>query len=111
MSEWVINLSGKRGKGPWLSKKTGGVHPTPNFQGATRADSAGLAGIWRDTAEGQGYPDAKVFRLGRKRRYRAEEDAVVEAAMVYTAPNPGENPVTYAALDATCAHLRAKRGK
>lgn len=44
MSErFVINLSGKRGEGPWLSKKTGGVYPTPNFQGATSADSEGLA--------------------------------------------------------------------
>lgn len=66
------------------------------------------------------HPAARILRLVRRERHRAEEAAVVEAAMAWdrwrSSPRPApkstvrELALAGNRLAATCAALRAKRG-
>ena len=122
---YVISHSGKPG-GPWEAD----VDHCVGF--STDHETRPPRGVWDGPDVGgwlarvrESHPNAKVFRLVRRERHRAEEAAVVEAAMAWEAADAAlcknrneaqednlatvECSTRYKALQ-TCAALRAKRG-
>lgn len=114
---YVISHSGKPG-GPWEAEW--GHYGTPASTAEDRA-------VWGVGAIGGArlvlaairriHPAARIIRLVRRERHRAEEAAVVEAAMAWEAAGREISGATWGlamaaneTLEQACAALRAKRG-
>ena len=114
---YVISHTGKPG-GPWEAF-VGGVGVATivkkgrsRFKPTTRIQAAYLLASVR-----QVHPAARILRLVRRERHRAEEAAVVEAAMAWEAAGREISGATWGlamaaneTLERACAALRAKRG-
>jgi hypothetical protein len=107
---YVISHSGNKG-GPWEGTGAIGVPALRCDDRLVCTDENHLR-VFLLPAVRSHHPDARVIRLVRRERHRAEEAAVVEAAMAV--PSEVRDEVQYwralAKLDDACAALRAKRG-
>ena len=112
---YVISHSGKPG-GPWEDRFSTAGTPTTDpkrrFVCAARQALADTLALARRI-----HPTARILRLVRRERHRAEEAAVVEAAMAWEAAGREISGATWGlamaaneTLERACAALRAKRG-
>lgn len=112
---YVISHSGKPG-GPWE-----GHNAFPVGYATTKTEQRGVwdredAVYWVADVQ-RIHPAARILRLVRRERHRAEESAVVEAAMAWEAAGREISGATWGlamaaneTLEQACAALRAKRG-